>query len=497
MNELERLRKQYDEYSDLTDEEFVDKISRAKKNGQLIYPTLSKRLQTLLPKEGKRKFLIYGQEAMWTTIAWRLQEFEGQDVRIFCKKKEGKEHLKGMVQQFNSMTEALLWVGKDGYILCEDEEDMTPYRKLGYKCYGGNKFTARIEADRMFESEIAKKAGIAVANYYPIKTPQEGIEYIKKHPDAWCLKQYGNAPKEWNYVGKDDDGTDTILQLEWIMQHPLFQKHKEAKFMLQEKIEGLEFAVGAFWQYSDWLRDKDGNIFIEHNREHKKMLDNDAGVSCGEMGTVLALTGKESKLFKETLEKLTPILKKEASDVCLDIDANCGIVEENGESKAYLFELTPRSGYPCSALQEYLIKSVGDFYANLIDGKQGEFEYDEKWGVVTCLGASDYPHESIEDNHNDSFKNQPIRFDFKKDKWDKHIAPEYIRYDKEKEVYRIADDYAWIASVCSSNESIEEANKECLEIMEKVEVRAPVYRTDIGTKFSRKELPQLIRMGYL
>jgi hypothetical protein len=58
MNELQRLRKQYDEYSDLTDQEFVDKISNAKgKEGKLKYPTLSKRLQGLLPKEGKKEIV--------------------------------------------------------------------------------------------------------------------------------------------------------------------------------------------------------------------------------------------------------------------------------------------------------------------------------------------------------------------------------------------------------------------------------------------------------
>ena len=435
---------------------------------------------------------------MWTTIAWRLQEFEGHDVRMYCQKKEGKENLQGMVLQLSSLGEALRWVGRDGYILCEDEQDMSKFRKMGFKCYGGNKFTEKIESNRLFESTIAQKAGLSVANYHEIKNPQEGISYIKAHPDAWCLKQYGIAPKEWNYVGKDDDGFDTILQLEWILQHPMFKKNKQAKFMLQEKIDGLEFAVGAFWMYGEWLRDSNGNIFIEHNREHKKMLDNDAGVSCGEMGTVMAFTGKHQRLFSETLDKLTPILREEASDVCLNIDANCGIVEEGEESKAYLFELTTRTGYPASALQEHLLDgNVGQFYANLIDNKQGEFSYNEQWGVVTCLGSGDYPHESVEVNHDESFKNQPIRFAFDKDNWDKHIAPEYIKYDEKRGVYRIASDYAWIASVCCSDDSIEESNKKCLEIMEKIDVRSPVYRTDIGEKFSRKELPKLIELGYL
>lgn len=303
----------------------------------------------------------------------------------------------------------------------------------------------------------------------------------------------GRAPKEWNFVGKEDDGSDVILQLEWIRQSPQFKKIGSVPFMLQEVVDGIEFATGAFWMYDDWLRDANGDIFIEVNKEHKKMLDGNLGISCGEMGTVLAFKSDATKLFEETLEKLTPVLEKECPDICIDVDANCGVVEEDGKSKAYPFELTIRPGYPACAIQEYLLDSpVGEFYANMIDGRQGEFDYKKTWGVVTNIGTGDYPHESVEDNHPDTFKNQPVKMTL-----DEHVNPAYVKWDEEKEVYRIADDYAWAATVCFDGKSIEEANKKCVEAMEKIEVRSPVFRTDIGEKFAKKELSKLEALGYL
>ncbi len=439
------------------------------------------------------KFLFYGPEAAWSSAAFRIQELEGHDVRIFCKKKEGKEHLQGIVKHVDTLAEGLRWVGRDGYILSEDEADVTFLRTQGFSVYGGNAWINKIENDRVFQMDVCKKAGLDLPNYHAMKTIEEGIAFIKAHPDCYVLKQLGHAPKEWNFAGKEDDGSDIILQLEWIKQSAAFKKLGKAPFMLQEIVDGIEFAVGAFWMYDDWKRTDDGSIFIEHNREHKKMLNGDLGIGCGEMGTVMQFTTEDTKLFEQTLEKLTPVFRKEASDVCIDVDANCGIVEEDGKAKAYLFEITPRTGYPACALQEYLLNmDPGDFYADLIDGKQGNIKYKKEWGVVTNIGTGDYPHESIEESELDSFKNQPVEL-----KPDTHTIPAYLKWDTEKKIYRIADPYAWVSTVCFHDKDIEKANKKCVEAMEKIVVRSPVYRTDIGEKFQKKELPKLQRMGYL
>ena len=280
------------------------------------------------------RFLIYADsEFMWTSLAWRLQHFEGHEVRIFTKEKDGSSKLDGMVKHIDSLSDALAWVKRDGYILSNDEADVTFLRRMKYKVYGGNAWTQKIEDNRSFGMEIAKSAGISIPNYHRVKNIQEGIAFVKTKPDQYVIKQEGDAPKAFNYVGKEEDGSDVIEQFEWMAK----QKNvKNVGFIVQEFVEGIEFAVGAFWMYNDWKRDDEGNVLIEINFEHKKSMDYDLGATCGESGTVARFTTTDIKLFEETLEKLTPILRREAKDVCIDIDANCGICEEDGKVTAYL-----------------------------------------------------------------------------------------------------------------------------------------------------------------
>jgi phosphoribosylamine-glycine ligase len=433
------------------------------------------------------KFLVFDEEAAWTGGAFRLQEMEGHDVRIFCTKEEGKEHLQGIVKQVGSWGEGLRWVGKDGYIICGDESDMTWARKMGFKVYGANGFLKKMENDRIFEMDTNKKAGLDVPNYHHVKSVDDAIRFIKSHPDQWVLKQIGHAPKTWSYVGREDDGRDIIDQLEWIKSQPEFGKFTTLPFILQEFIEGIEFAVAGWWMGHDWKRDDDGKVLLCLSREHKKEGDGDQGRTTGEMGTVGLISPLHTKLFEQTVEKLTPVLRKECPNVCLRIDANCGVTDEK---KAYLMEITPREGYPICALEQYMITSgIGRFFADLIDGKQGGVKYREDWGVVTVLGCGRFPGE--EKHHEGSFKDQPVEMDI-----DEHVAVGYVKWDEKRSIFKVADWYEDIAQF-SYHGDIVEANKKCVEAMKKVVVRAPHYRTDIGTKFVEKELPVLKKRGYL
>lgn len=443
------------------------------------------------------KYLIIGDEGMWTSGAWLMQEFHDCDVRVFFK--NGIEHLSGIVEHVKTLEDGLRWVGKQGYIVSEDEKDVSRLRRMGYKVYGGNRFIERLENDRLFQMQIAEKAGICIPEYVKVNSMQEAIAYVKKNPSRYVLKQMGHAPKTWNYVGRDDDGHDMLLQLDWMLTSPDAKEYGAVPFMLQKAISGIEFATGAWWQYNDWLRDANGDIIIEVNKEHKKEGNGDTGLTTGEMGTVMSIGVGNKKLFKEMLEPLTHILRKECSDVCINIDANCGIVEKNGKGKAYLYELTPREGYPASCIQQHLLPlPISDFMKYLIDGDSIPEAFDEcsvEWGVVTVMGSGIFPKEGS--NHEGSFKNQPVYIPQWKDKSYTNVVPLYLKYDKTQDIYRIADWYEYILAVCHSSSSIKSANAMCVHDMERIETRASKYRTDIGDKFEKEDLPNLVRLGYI
>jgi phosphoribosylamine-glycine ligase len=300
-------------------------------------------------------------------------------------------------------------------------------------------------------------------------------------------------PKTFSYVGKDDDGGDVILQLEWIEKQPEYQKEK-AGFMLQEVVDGTEAAISGWWMGKDWKRDDDGRVLCEFNCEFKKAENGDRGLTTGETGTVMKLTNKDIKLFEETVEKFTPILKEECPDVIVNFDCNVGIAEEEGKAVPYLFETTPREPYPESCLQQFLLDTpTSEFFSDLIDGKQGNIKWKDNWGMVTVLGAGSFPQET--DTHDGSFKDQPVKFPFTD--WDEHVAPFYIKYDTKKEIYRIADYYEYVCGVTYNGDDLKEVNNQCVKMMDSIVVRAPHLRTDIADIFLKDRLPILKKYGYI
>jgi phosphoribosylamine---glycine ligase len=436
------------------------------------------------------RFLFFGEDGDGISLAYRLSVIEGEEVG-FCIFKPGARKLGDNmgIEKFADMTAALRWAGRDAYLISDLEEDVSVLRKDGWKVYGGNSVTKRMENDRQFEFEVAQSCGVPVPHFHAVQSPDEAIDYIKKHPDAWCLKQLGHAPKEWGFVGKEDDGRDVILQLEWIKKHPLFKRlGNKAKFALQEKVEGIEFAVGAWWMGDDWLRDPGGEIVIGLNREHKKALHGDLGIGCGELGTVVKMA-PAAKLFEMMLEPLTPFLLEKCHNVRLAIDANCGVVDGD---EAWLFEYTVRNGYPIAALYAYMQESgAGKFFADLIDGVQGETDWKPGWCVGTEIGCGFYPHDPM-DNKEMTWEDQPVEIELSE-----HVMPECLYFDPKEGIYRIGDDCPCIATVTYHDEDIGRANEQCVVDMEKVGVRAPVYRTDIGEKFEKEDMPKLQKWGWL
>ena len=101
-----------------------------------------------------------------------------------------------------------------------------------------------------------------------------------------------------------------------------------------------------------------------------------------------------------------------------------------------------------------------------------------------------WPDESK--SNKGSFRDQPVRMEI-----DEHIAPFFIRWDADKNFWRVADYYEYVLGAIYTGEDIIETNNKCVKKMQEIDVRAPHYRHDIGTKFATKEIPVLTKLGYL
>lgn len=436
------------------------------------------------------KFFLFGQELMCCSLAYRLSALEGEDVKVFSQDKDGREHLKGMVEHASSMQDGLNWVGRTGYVICDDEQDVTALRRAGYKVYGNNRICQRLEEDRVFQLKTCKQLGFAMSNFHEVQSLDEAISFIKKHPDAYAIKQVGQMAKTLSFVGKEEDGSDSVLQLEWMRQSEEFKKIKDkAAFVLQEVVIGTEVGVSAWWNRSDWLRMETGEVITTINFEHKKVGDGDTGLTCGESGTI-ARVQPAGQLFDDVLDNLTPWLLKNASDVCICIDANCGVTDDG---IPYLFELCVREGYPASALEQFLIKKpAGHFFADLIDGRDGDIEFQDCWGEVLVMGSGQYPHETSSEDHTGSYKNQPVWCEF-----GESLMPLYVKQDAGEDFYRVADHYEMLVAALAKGDDIKKTNEKCVSLLKEVVTRDPIYRHDIGERVVSERLPALKKLGYL
>jgi len=259
----------------------------------------------------------------------------------------------------------------------------------------------------------------------------------------------------------------------------------KGEVMLQEFIEGIEFAVSRWMGKAGWVGPPNENF------EFKKFCAGDVGCNTGEMGTVMKYTA-ESKLFDETLKPL----EKSLLDLghLGDIDLNC-IIDKAG--KVWPLEFTCRPGWP--AFNIMLSEHKGDpvkWMKDACDGKD-TLEYSEEVGIGVVLAQPDFPYSEATKK---TVSDVPV---YVEEKQKKYIQPQGIKIgnavkmegDKPVEgpMWVTTSDY--IAIVTALGKTVEEAQKRVYGTVDKVHISNMMYRYDIGDRLE-KQIPELQKYGY-
>lgn len=82
------------------------------------------------------KFLLIDDEGAPCSLAYQLQQRELHEVQMFIEKPECREHLDGIVAKVQTLEQGLSWLGRSGYFIRGDEEDVSALRGDGYQGYG-------------------------------------------------------------------------------------------------------------------------------------------------------------------------------------------------------------------------------------------------------------------------------------------------------------------------------------------------------------------------
>ena len=260
---------------------------------------------------------------------------------------------------------------------------LEPYRALGYPIFGPGIEAAKLELDREAGQKAFKDAGLQVIDGKTFHDYKDAIRYVEKEGKAFVSKPSGDADKALSYVAKTP--ADLLFMLErWSKNPDYVACARKDGFILQEKIEGTEMAVGGWFGPHGW------NAYFLENFEHKKLFPGDLGPNTGEMGTLCRYV-KKSKLADLVLLPLTPILKKIGYVGYID---NNTLIEDDGTPRP--LELTMRDGWPLA----HNVASLehGDpiqWRIDLLNGKDSMNVIEGECSISVVMPLPPFPYQHV------------------------------------------------------------------------------------------------------
>jgi phosphoribosylamine--glycine ligase len=411
----------------------------------------------------RRKFLFVSIEALIGDLAHQVKN-EGNEARYYIYDKTERDVCDGFVDKCDDWKEHSDWADTIifddvGFGSVADE-----LRKKGKAVIGGSAYTDKLEDDRRFGQDELASAGVNVLPHWDFSDFDSAIDFVQKNPGRYVLKPNGSAQneKELLFIGKEDDGADLLNVL---LHYKRSWSKKLNSFQLQKFAQGVEIAVGAFFNGKDFC----GPINV--NFEHKRMFAGDLGPNTGEMGTLM-FWSQQSKIFNETLGKMKGKLSACGYVGCIDL--NC-IVNARG---IYPLEFTSRFGYPTISIQmEGVSSHWGDFLHSLARGEQADLKTKKGFQVGVVVAVPPFPFTDVQ-----AFRrySEDATIIFKRPNMDGVHLGDVKLVDGD---WRLAGQSGYAVIVTGSGITVEDAQKQVYKRVENILIPNMFYRTDIGNRW--------------
>jgi len=402
---------------------------------------------------------------------------EGHNVKFYIKDPNFSDIADGFIPKTLDWKKDIKWAD---LIVFDDigwAKEVKRLKKQKKLVVGGTAYTDKLEHDRTFGQTELKKLGIPIALFKEFTSFQEAIKFVEKNPRRYVIKPSGDAQntKHFIFVGKEKDGQDVINVLK------SYQKKYSKKikvFQLQERIIGVEVAVGAFFNGRKFIRP------ININFENKPMFPGNVGLMTGETGTSM-FWSKDNKFFKQTLARFEKTLSKEKYVGYIDL--NC-IVNKDG---IYPLEFTSRFGYPCVFIQAAGIeRPISEFLYKLAQGSLKKFKAKKGLQIGVRIFVPPYPL------HNQKLfetfaKNKPILF--KKRNFKGLYIEEVKLVDN---TWTVAGNAGVVLVAVGTGRTVKKVQKRMYSKIKNVLIPNMYYRNDIGNDYYKK-LKKCKEWGYI
>ncbi|HEX4799364.1 MAG TPA: hypothetical protein VFV22_02395 [Candidatus Paceibacterota bacterium] len=433
------------------------------------------------------RILFISQELIGSGLCHRLIR-EGNEVKLYINDPARKRCLDGFVEKVDDWKKELRWVGKDGLIVFDDVgfgKLQDSLRKKGYSVFGGNAEGDRLELDRGFAQRVMHNHKIKILPSFNFKTIDAAIDFVNENKGKWVVKQTTHI-SVLNYVGEKDDGSDVVKALNRLKKQKIHTVH------LQKKVDGVEVGIARYFNGSNWVGP------IEINHEHKRLRNGDKGPLTAEMGTVMWHSTDESlPLYEHTLKKLTPHLQKIGYRG--DIDVNCIATKD----QIWPLELTPRLGTPAIQLHtEMYESSFANFLHSIANGENTELSFKKGYGVVVAVAVPPFPYPP-KTKENKTVKQRDLLFSTNenvsvKDLYSIYLEEISLKKNKRgEEVMYWAGEFGYAGYVTSVAGTIPKAHRKAMKMLSHINLPKMIYRTDIGERVHKHDLPQLKKWGWV
>lgn len=425
----------------------------------------------------KRKFLFVSLDGLITDIAWQVAK-EGHEVRYYIDNQAEREIGDGFIPKASHWESEAAWA--DVIVFDDVLGQGTHAKRLrdsGKLVVGGTPYTDKLEDDRTFGQEELKRIGIPIIPYQEFSDFDEAIRFVEANPDAYAIKPSGEAQnvKRLLFVGQENDGRDVIQVLE---AYKRVWSDRVKSFQLQRRADGVEIAVGAFFNGKEYVTP------INVNFEHKKLLPGNLGPSTGEMGTGM-FWSEPNRLFNLTLKKLESKLKEEGYVGYIDL--NC-IVNSSG---IYPLEFTARFGYPTISIQqEGMSTPIGEFLFGLAAGTLQKIKVKKGFQIGVRIVVPPYPFDD-QNAFDTSSKDALIIF--------KKPNREGVHIEDVKQVngqWILAGTSGVALIVVGTGQTMKQAQAQAYSRIKNILIPNMYYRNDIGDRWF-EDSDRLHNWGYL
>jgi len=356
-------------------------------------------------------------------------------------------------------------------------------KREGIRVIGATMEAAAWELDRNAGQAIMKKAGLKVADYKEFSRYDDAIAYVKREGRAFVSKPCGDEPdKSLTYVAKS--AADMVYMLE---RWKRAKRHKGA-FILQERVKGVEMAVGG------WFGPHGFNRGWHENWEFKKLMAGDTGPATGEMGTVVRVVAV-SKLADLVLKPMEKHLQKIGYVGYCDV--NC-IIDEDGTP--WPLEFTMRPGWPTFNIQQALLAGdPAEWLRDLADGVDSNpFEMDSV-AIGVVMAIPDFPFSKFTLKEVTGIPIYGIKPPMEHNVHFCEVMAGEAPHDIDGKVVTVpcvvtAGDYVLVAS--GTGETVRRARSRAYRILNTIEMpNSPFWRNDIGSRL-KEQIPVLQAMGF-